>query len=237
VTSLIHQQHLCDAWRRLTRSLHGWAAQANLAAFLTRTAASEASVVKSMTQAVDQGLVICSHAAIRELLVSEYPEAYNDNLFRWYANTDAVLQGFKDRECELVTASIEAIELSPTRMSFCCAHNLASIGVVRPLALLCTALAREGPRAPTVQRASSLMRLPRAVMCGAPQLTNIPVAFPASPAVVNAISFWITQTQQPGTFLEQGSSEVQVRAHCSLLLPRRQVRWSSVMYTHPRRGA
>ena len=103
---------------------------ANLAAFLTRTAASEASVVSSMSQAVEQGLVICSHEAIRELLVSEYDEAWKNNLFRWYANTDAVLQGFKDRECELLTASIEAIELSPSRMSFCCAHNLASIGVV-----------------------------------------------------------------------------------------------------------
>ena len=49
------------------------------------------------------------------------------------------------------------------------------------------------------------------------QLTTIPVAFPASPAVVNAVSFWITQTQQPGTLLEQGPSEVQVRRARSLL--------------------
>jgi hypothetical protein len=74
-----------------------------------------------------------------------------------YANTDAVLQGFANRECEVVTASVDAITLSPARTSFCCQNNLVSIGL----------------------------------------LVSIPVAFPASPEVVNALSYWITQVREP----------------------------------------
>lgn len=176
-------------------------------------------MVSSMAQAVEQGLVICTHAAIRELMVSEYEEAWQNNLFRWYANTDAVLQGFKNRECELLTASIEAIELSPSRMSFCCANNLASIGVVRTLPLRCAALAREEAVCAHPPALSIPHDTPRAVLFWALQLTTIPVAFPASPEVVNAVSFWITQTQQPGILLELGPRETLVRAHCPLLMP------------------
>ena len=130
---------------------------ANLAAFLTRTASSTTTNVSSMEQVVEQEELICAHSSIRELLTAQYEDATNANLFRWYANTDAVLQGFANRECEVVTASIDAITLSPSRTTFCCQNNLVSIGL----------------------------------------LVSIPVAFPASPEVVNALSYWITQVREP----------------------------------------